>query len=506
MIRSVILALVFISPLTILGQNRDLTWFLGVLPAQGYPVPGLDFSSGYADTFTTTSRTMSFFVTEASICDTNGQMLFYTNGLTIDNRNDEPLLNSFNFNPGYATDFYENLDNIGLGFPQAVVVIPKYGSTNKYEIFHVSGEEITHDGDYDVQALHLSLSEVDMNLDNGLGGIVPGKKNIHIIEDTLSQGRITACKHANGNDWWVLIHKYYSDSFYKVLVTADTIVVTQQQIGSIYKSNDIDGMAAFSPDGIHYAQVNINDTLELYNFNRCNGKLSDSKMLTLPYEGYTDGSLGCSFSPSSRFLYVNTFTRIFQFDTWASDVQGSIIKVAQWDTSFLPFNTYFYIQQLAPDNKIYISIYAGVRVIHTIEAPDSLGMACNVQQHSFELPTYGSANSTLPNFPNYDLGALPGGDSCNAIYSAHIPPTASSSNFRISPNPATTWLNIVYETSADGLFELFDVNGKRVAATSLYHYFKNRLIDVSNLRAGVYLATVTQNGKQVWSEKVIILH
>jgi len=109
-------------------------------------------------------------------------------------------------------------------------------------------------------------------------------------------------------------------------------------------------------------------------------------------------------------------------------------------------------------------------------------------------------------FGNYDLGALDSSpcDTIVNIPTGFHPPNSSS--FRISPNPATTWLNIVYETSTDGLFELFDINGKRVAATSLYHYFKNRLIDVSNLPAGVYLATVTQNGKQVWKEKAVIVH
>jgi hypothetical protein len=506
MIKHIILYSFFISPLIVLGQNRDLTWFLGALPAQGYTVPGIDYSNGFADTFTTT-RTMSFFITEASICDTTGKVLFYTNGLTIDNINDEHLLNGSDFNPGYSTDFYEDLDDIGLGFCQGAIVIPKPGSVGTYEVLYVSGEEITISNNYYVQPLHLSVSEINMNLDGGLGGIVAGKKNVHIIEDTLSQGRITACKHANGIDWWILTHKYYSDMFYKILVTADTILVKQQSIGSIFKSNDVNGMAVFSPDGSKYANVNFNDTLELYNFNRCTGDLSDVKMLTLPYEGYNDESLGCSFSPNNRFLYVDTYTRIFQFDTWADDAQASIIKVAQWDTSFLPFATYFFIQQLAPDNKIYISPFAGIYILHTIESPDSLGIACNVLQHSYQLPSIGcAANSTLPNFPNYDLGALPGGDTCNAVYTTHTPPVTPISNFRISPNPATTWLNIVYETSADGLFELFDINAKRVAATSLYHYFKNRLIDVSNLPAGVYLATVTQNGKQVWKEKVVILH
>jgi hypothetical protein len=48
--------------------------------------------------------------------------------------------------------------------------------------------------------------------------------------------------------------------------------------------------------------------------------------------------------------------------------------------------------------------------------------------------------------------------------------------------------------------------GRQVRATSLFHYFKNRLINVSALPAGVYFATVQQKGKMIWSEKVVVAH
>jgi len=54
------------------------------------------------------------------------------------------------------------------------------------------------------------------------------------------------------------------------------------------------------------------------------------------------------------------------------------------------------------------------------------------------------------------------------------------------------------------LLELYDVFGKRVAAVSLFHYFKNRLLDVSSLPSGTYLAVVKENGEKIWSEKVIL--
>src|SRR5207248_1516334 len=80
---------------------------------------------------------MWFFVTNASICDSNGQMLFYTNGEWIANRANDTMFNSVNFNPGWATDsFY----NYGLGFSQGAVIIPDPGNHLRYYVFNITGE------------------------------------------------------------------------------------------------------------------------------------------------------------------------------------------------------------------------------------------------------------------------------------------------------------------------------------------------------------------------------
>jgi hypothetical protein len=45
-----------------------------------------------------------------------------------------------------------------------------------------------------------------------------------------------------------------------------------------------------------------------------------------------------------------------------------------------------------------------------------------------------------------------------------------------------------------------------MASLSLFHYFKNRMLNVSELSAGIYLGVVTCNGEKIWSEKVIVQH
>ncbi len=80
----------------------------------------------------------------------------------------------------------------------------------------------------------------------------------------------------------------------------------------------------------------------------------------------------------------------------------SITKVASWE-DLDGWPDYFFLHQLGPDGKIYISPWGGTNRIHVINNPDSLGLACDFVQAGITLP-YVASNSSIPNFPNYDLG------------------------------------------------------------------------------------------------------
>ncbi|MBK7390312.1 MAG: hypothetical protein IPI23_14930 [Bacteroidetes bacterium] len=233
---------------------------------------------------------------------------------------------------------------------------------------------------------------VDLSLDNGLGAIVPNEKGVILITDTLFTGKMTACRHGNGRDWWVLTHKYDSDIFYRLLITPDTIMVDSLQIGS-HVLWDFGGQAIFSPDGNKYALITQNLLVDIFDFDRCTGSLSNHVTTLIPDS--VNGNFGASISNNNRFLYVGSFYKIWQFDLFASDIPNSIIQVAQWDTVSSPFPTLFFLHQLAPDGKIYLSTWNGCDVLHVIESPDSLGLAC-VLQNEILLPR---ANVSVPISP-----------------------------------------------------------------------------------------------------------
>ena len=481
----------FIS-VNVLAQNRSNVWMLSY---QHFSDDcGIKFTNGIADTFSVW-KTLDFFATNSSICDTNGNLLFYTNGIWIANKNNDSLQNTTDFNPGWATDHYSS-QSIGMGTPQGVIILPKPNSDSLFEIFHVSGEPI--EDSTQVQPLELRFSEVDMSIDNSLGAINSGVKNIQLVEDTLVWGRLTACKHANGRDWWIITHRWNSTLYYKDLLTPDSIYGPfEQNIGSIISKDDYWGQACFSPDGSKFAYINCDYNFDYMEFNRCSGEFFNHINIVFPDSIV---SQGLSFSPNSRFIYCNTYTQLFQYDTWNTDMSSSIILIDTVALNQPGIEEWFAEQMLAPDSKIYISTYHGVKGMHVINYPDSLGVACGFTKMGLLLPAYNV--HCVPNHPNYDLGPLSGSD-CDTLYLTNTT-TVYNFSFSINPNPSSNILNIVYNTTEDCLLTFFDINGKQVASISLFHYFKNRLLNVSELPPGVYLAVVSCKGERVWSEKVVV--
>lgn len=478
------------------AQNRDNVWILSYQSGPIYFSCGVEFNSGIADTFTVDKK-LKFFITNASICDTGGNMLFYTNGLYVANRNHDTLLNSKDFNSGFWTDFY---DPSGMGISQGAIAIPRPNNASKYFLFYQTGEYGEY---YDklYASLHLSVSEIDMNLDGGLGGIPDNEKNFYLIDDTLTWGRLSACKHANGRDWWLFSHKAYSNLYYKFLIQPDTILGPyEQSIGSIVEIDKF-GMACFSPDGNKYAQLSYNDTLDIFDFDRCTGELSNPVKIVLP----DSLGVGCSFSPNSRFLYLTQPLALYQVDMWAADIASSLMKIADYDgwtdPKAINLPSWFLMPQLAPDNKIYIGTWNSTFVFHVINQPDSLGSGCDFQQHSFPLP---SPNICVPNFPNYDLGPSPGSP-CDTLFN-NSPVITQDFQLKLSPNPSSSLLNIEYHSNEVLQFKLFDVTGVLKKEITLYPYFSNRLLHVEDLAEGIYLAVVTSQNKIVKTEMVVVQH
>jgi hypothetical protein len=458
-----------------------------------YPKGGIDFYSGSADTFSV-FRELGFYSINTMINDSSGNLLFYTNGIYIANANHDTLLNSQNYNPGYASTTWW----YGLNVRQSVIILPDPVDELKFITFHCSAERFYDGTIYQLQPTHLSYSKVDMNLGQGLGGIPSNEKNITLINDTLIYGHMVATKHANGRDWWVLMHRYYSDKFYKILVTPDTIQVFDQNIGTLI-TDDVGGQAAFSPDGSKYVLF-TDHALDLYDFDRCSGELTNHQSLYFPDSVYRTG---IAFSPNNRFLYANTQLNIFQYNLWAANIDSSVQLVSTWIPANMPLPTTFWNCQLAPDGRIYVGTWNGNHILHYIDLPDSMGVSCNVVQNSFYLA---SRNMTVPTYPNYQLGRLIG-SSCDTLTSLQES-ESESLHVNVFPNPASSQFTVTYEfpTNYEGEFMLYDAYGKEVIRKKLYGTFTSLLIRTDKLGNGIYFYKVELDGAKSANGKLVIIN
>jgi len=169
-----------------------------------YGISRYDFSSGSLNISYDSLTKMNFATTNGVIYDRNGNLQFATNGAWILNSANDTMVNGTGLSPSIYTSLY---DTSGLYLPQANLIIPHPGDSMKYYLFH----ETADDYGQTYCSYYLYYSIVDMTLDNGNGAVI--SKNNVILNDSLIAGRLTACKHANGRDWWIILHQMYSNKY-----------------------------------------------------------------------------------------------------------------------------------------------------------------------------------------------------------------------------------------------------------------------------------------------------
>ena len=84
-----------------------------------------------------------------------------------------------------------------------------------------------------------------------------------IVSDTLNYGFLTATKHANGRDWWIIVHKYNNNKFYTLLLTPYNLLGPFTQVIGPSHLYDGTGQTFISTDGAKLATTTWWDTLDL---------------------------------------------------------------------------------------------------------------------------------------------------------------------------------------------------------------------------------------------------
>lgn len=444
-------------------------------------------------------RNMNFRATNSSISDEEGNLLFYSNGAYIAQGNHAPLLNGNGINPGPWT---EGFAFYGLPIPQSALMLP-FPDEDNYILFHTQLDALP------VIAAYISkiyYSKIDIDFFSGTPGVLPNEKNIEIISDTLDYGKLTATRHGNGRDWWLIHGENGTNCYYTFMLTPEGIKNIEKQCTGLFIPSGL-GQSVFSPDGTKFTRydgINVDEGnfLNLYDFDRCSGLLSNPKQIHI-----VDSALcnGLAISQNSRFLYVNSFTKVYQYDLWEEDIEASMEVVAVYDGFTSPSSTTFYLSQLAPDGKIYINSNTGINVLHVIHNPDEKGAACNFEQHGIELPTIN--NSSMPNFPNFRLGRWEDSPCDTLDFTSSDEELIENAEYLVFPNPADDMLNVsVKNTGAtEIIFSLRNQLGHLVKQIYVSNEGKEA-IELNDIPAGIYFYEFL-NGKQLLKQgKLSIFH
>ncbi|QQR87179.1 MAG: T9SS type A sorting domain-containing protein [Flavobacteriales bacterium] len=359
------------------------------------------------------------------------------------------------------------------------MILPDPGNDDRYYLFHCTADYIPQ-----FSARYLYLTAVDMSLDGGNGAV--DTKNQVLYDGEMQAGRINAVRHGNGRDWWVYCHESNSDVYMRWLVTPQGVAGPITQAVGTWRPVDA-GQVIFSQDGQRFAYYSGDTGVDLYDVDRCNGELVYVGHADVPNAQY---GVGVSFSPNGRFVYLSAQNFLYQMDADASDLQASLLEIAEWDSTYSPnppFATKFGASKLAPDGKIYISTMNSTDKLHVINYPDSLGAACDIQQHAITLPTYWF--NSLPNHPNYHLGALDG-SVCDSL-DVGLAELPENLNLSLYPNPNAGAFAITYAPQpTSGVLEVVALDGRVVHRESVAPWSQLKRVELPRLAPGLYQCTM----------------
>ncbi|HMG16999.1 MAG TPA: PKD domain-containing protein [Saprospiraceae bacterium] len=406
-----------------LAQKEDNTWIFGYNTEIPGPLWGGIKLTFEGDSIHILHQDIlrNFTLFDASISDKDGNLLFYSDGSFIMNKNHQFMENgdSINFLP-YKVDNPIGVDTQGNGYGtlQGGIILPQPGNDSIYIMYHCLQSELYVDF-YSV--LSLLKTTVNIKANNGLGKVI--SKNISFKDLKYLGFHMNAVRHANGRDWWIINKRDAKPEFFLFLQTPKNLIeLPMQTIGE----PDIDGYGQhyFSPDGSMYAYSNIGPKkteirIHLLDFDRCTGTLSNERFFSI--KDTISGIGGMCFSPDSRFLYFNSQVKLYQADLKTSDIKNSIKLIDIFDlNAYQAFDTLlanFFMMNNAPDGKIYMNSISSSRWLHEFNHPEREGKACDFRKFAITMPHY---NLSLPNFPNFRLGPIDG-SACDTLGIDNIP-------------------------------------------------------------------------------------
>jgi hypothetical protein len=356
----IILLILFTTQLHSQIPGPTTNWYFG-------SNAGITFNSGTPVALTNGALLTAEGV--ATISDNSGNLLFYTDGVTVYNRNHLVMTN--------GTGLFGDVSST-----QSAIIVQKPGSTNIYYIFT---------SDNDVGPNGICYSTVDMNLSGGLGAITIKNTSLY----TPSCEKLCAVRHCNNTDIWIISHDWNTNVFRAWSINSSMVGNVQSWSSAGIVPSGITGSAygqlKASSDGKKLAACYYGltgsgaNTLQIYDFNNLTGVVTNAQTLA------TDqGLYGCEFSPNNKVLYAGTNGGLLlQFNLCATPIPRYTVSNA---------GAFIGSLQIGPDGKIYVA--RGSTSLSVINNPNVVGVGCGYSNLSVSLAGR-LGRFGLPNFASY---------------------------------------------------------------------------------------------------------
>ena len=334
---------------------------------------GITFNSG--SPVALTNGVLSTTEGVATISNASGNLLFYTDGVTVYNRNHVVMTN--------GTGLFGDASST-----QSAIIVQQPGASNIYYIFT---------SDNDVGPNGICYSIVDMSLSSGLGAVTV--KNFNLVSQSCE--KLCAIRHCNNQDMWVVSHDWNSNIYRTWCVTSGGVNIYAWALGNVIPSGITQsayGQMKASFDGekiatCYYGFGNGTGTnrIEICDFDKSTGFVSNCQVLSTEI-----GIYGCEFSPNGNILYASTNGGILLQWNLSSGILATIQATRRVVANTGPFMGSL---QIAPDNKIYLA--RNQTSLSVINNPNIYGIGCGYSDLS--IPLLGrSSRMGLPNFaPEY---------------------------------------------------------------------------------------------------------
>lgn len=340
-----IICLFCLIPILGFSQKEFNNWYFG-------SYAGLTFNSGSPVLLPGNPYNSGGWKMEASVSDSNGNLLFFSAGIKVFDRNLAVMPNG----DGLLGGEFE-------GEGQFIMVVPFLNDKNKYYLFTVGYHEWP-----------------------------PSLPVIGMGDSALDQ--LTAIRHHNNKDVWVVAkrHGLNGADYLAYLVTSagvdTTPIVSQSSIHRPYWGNAIitnkDDHLRISPDGKFL--ISRDSLIEVCQFNSSTGKVKPK----FTFAANDSGSMGgFEFSIDSRYLYSSGSTiedsaNFFYLVQYDMNNQDSLSFV---QNRFVVGDSSGYSIQMAPDGKIYLNNLSwDQKSLNVINYPSQPGLSCGYQKNILYMP------------------------------------------------------------------------------------------------------------------------